>query len=104
LRESVVSNKQGHYLRAHVIISGYVQGVWFRASTRDEATRIGVAGWVRNLPDGGVEALFEGEKKKVEEIIGWCHKGPSGAQVSNVEISWERYKGEFQNFSIRYGM
>ena len=96
-------NKRGQYLRAHVIIRGYVQGVWFRASTRDEATRIGVGGWVRNLYDGSVEALFEGEKKKVEEIIGWCHRGPSGAQVSKVEISWEPYKAEFKQFDIRYG-
>lgn len=97
------NNKHGQYLRAHVVIRGYVQGVWFRASTRDEATRIGVSGWVRNLSDGSVDALFEGEKKKVEEIIGWCHRGPSGAQVSRVDISWEPYKGEYQNFNIRYG-
>jgi len=90
-------------LRAKVIVHGLVQGVFFRASTRDEAIRIGVGGWVRNLPDGTVEALFEGEKKKVEEILGWCHKGPSGAQVSGVDISWEPYKGEFMRFDIRYG-
>jgi acylphosphatase len=99
----VGDNKHRQYLRAHVIIRGYVQGVWFRASTKDEATRIGMAGWVRNLSDGSVEALFEGEKKKVEEIIGWCHRGPSGAQVSKVEISWEPYKAEFKHFDIRYG-
>ncbi len=96
-------NKIEH-LRAHVIIQGLVQGVWFRASTKEMALPIGVGGWVRNLPDGGVEAMFEGEKKKVEEIIGWCHKGPSGARVSNVEIAWEPYKGEFKRFDVRYGM
>ena len=90
-------------LRAEVIIRGLVQGVFFRASTRDEAVRLGVGGWVRNLPDGGVQALFEGEKKKVEEIIGWCHKGPPGARISKVEISWEDYKGEYKHFGIRYG-
>jgi acylphosphatase len=90
-------------LRAHVIIHGLVQGVWFRASTKDEANRLGVNGWVRNLPDGSVEALFEGEKKKVEEIVGWCHRGPSGARVAGVDIAWEPYKGEFQHFDIRYG-
>ena len=57
-------------LRAHVVIRGLVQGVWFRASTKDEADRLGVSGWVRNLSDGSVEAVFEGEKKKVEEIVG----------------------------------
>ncbi len=90
-------------LRAHVIVHGFVQGVWFRASTREEALRVGVTGWVRNLPDGSVEAVFEGEKKKVEEIVGWCHRGPSGAAVSKVDISWERFRGEFSQFDIRYG-
>ncbi|MDH4163059.1 MAG: acylphosphatase [Nitrospirota bacterium] len=90
-------------LRAQVIVHGLVQGVWFRQSTKDEAERIGVNGWVRNLPDGTVEALFEGEKKKVEEIIGWCHRGPSGAQVTKVDIAWQKYKGEFFRFDIRYG-
>jgi acylphosphatase len=89
-------------LRAKVIIHGFVQGVWFRQSTKDEAIRLGVNGWVMNLPAGTVQALFEGEKKKVEEIIGWSHRGPSGAQVSKVDISWEPYKGEFKHFDIRY--
>jgi acylphosphatase len=91
------------HLRAHVTVQGLVQGVWFRQSTKDEAVRLGVFGWVRNLPDGNVEAVFEGEKKKVEEIVGWCHRGPSGAHVTKVDISWERYRGEFGHFDIRYG-
>ncbi len=91
------------HLRAQVIIHGLVQGVWFRASTREQALRIGVGGWVRNLSDGTVQALFEGEKKKVEEIIAWCHRGPSGASVSKVDISWEPYRGEFKQFEIRHG-
>ncbi len=90
-------------LRAHVIIHGLVQGVWFRASTKETALGLGVDGWVRNLPGGGVEALFEGEKKKVEEIVGWCHKGPPGARVTKVDIVWEPYKGEFKHFDVRYG-
>lgn len=91
------------HLRAQVIIHGIVQGVFFRASTREEAIRIGVGGWVRNLPDGTVQALFEGETKKIEEIIGWCHKGPPGAQVNKVDIFWEPYEKEFKLFEIRYG-
>lgn len=91
------------YLRAQVIIHGIVQGVYFRASTREAAVRIGVGGWVRNLADGTVQALFEGEKKKVEEIVGWCHKGPPGARVDRVELAWETYKGEYKQFDIRYG-
>src|SRR5512139_365034 len=91
------------HLRAHVIVQGRVQGVWFRASTKEAADRIGVHGWVRNLPDGSVEAVFEGEKKKVEEVIGWCYRGPSGAKVSKIDIVWEPPKGEFGHFDIRYG-
>ena len=91
------------YLRAQVVVYGVVQGVFFRASTRDIASRLGIGGWVRNLPSGAVQALFEGEKKKVEEIIAWCHKGPPGAHVSNVDISWEPYRGEYKQFDIRYG-
>ncbi len=90
-------------LRAHVIVHGLVQGVWFRQSTKDEADRLGVRGWVRNLPDRTVEALFEGDAKKVEEIVGWCHRGPSGAEVTRVDISWEPYKQQFGQFDIRYG-
>ncbi|HET7318125.1 MAG TPA: acylphosphatase [Nitrospirota bacterium] len=100
---SPAKGKDAEHLRAQVIIHGIVQGVFFRAATRDEARRIGVGGWVRNLPDGTVQALFEGEKKKVEEIIGWCHKGPPGAQVTRVDISWEPYQGEYRQFDIRYG-
>ncbi len=100
---SKLSKQHMDHLRAIVIIHGVVQGVFFRASTRSEAMRIGVGGWVRNLTDGTVQALFEGETKKVEEIIGWCHKGPPGARVSKVEIFWEPYKGEFRLFEIRHG-
>jgi acylphosphatase len=88
--------------RAHVYISGRVQGVFFRAYTKEEAVRLGVKGWVRNLPDGRVEAVFEGEKEKVDEIIKWCHKGPSYARVDRVDVKWEEYKGEFDSFEIRY--
>jgi len=91
------------HLRAHVIIHGRVQGVWFRQNTKDEALRLGVRGWVRNLPDRTVEAVFEGGKKKVEELVGWCHRGPSGAEVTSVDIAWERPRGEFTHFDIRYG-
>jgi len=100
---SPAGGKDVDYLRAQVIIHGIVQGVFFRASTRDEARRIGVGGWVRNLPDGTVQALFEGEKKKVEEMIGWCHKGPPGARVTKVEIFRDPYQGEYKQFDIRYG-
>ena len=88
--------------RAHVLISGKVQGVFFRASTQDEALRLGLKGWVRNLPDGRVEAVFEGDKKAIEEIIKWCHEGPPWAKVKEVKVEWQPYRGEFERFSILY--
>jgi len=89
-------------VRAHVFISGRVQGVFFRAHTQEKAFELGVKGWVRNLPDGRVEAVFEGDEDAVKKIIDWCHVGPPAARVDDVEVIWEEYKGEFDSFSIRY--
>lgn len=89
--------------RAHVCISGYVQGVFFRYHTRELAQQLGLRGWVRNTPDDLVEAVFEGEKEAVERILKFCHRGPSGARVINVEIKWEQPRGEFSGFEVRYG-
>lgn len=89
-------------VRAHIFISGRVQGVFFRSETRREAKKRGVKGWVRNLPDGRVEAVFEGEEKSVKELIEFCKHGPPGARVTNVEILWESPTGEFRDFEIRY--
>jgi acylphosphatase len=89
-------------VRAHVFVSGRVQGVFFRHETRREARMRGVKGWVRNLPDGRVEAVFEGEEEAVKELIEFCKRGPPGAKVSGVEIRWENYTGEFKDFEIKY--
>ena len=89
-------------VRAHLIISGYVQGVFFRAYTQEKAAMLGLKGWVKNNHDGTVEAVFEGERGGVEEMIRWCHKGPTGARVSNAMIEWGDYTGEFRDFSISY--
>ena len=83
-------------------VSGRVQGVFFRYETQDEAVKHEVSGWVRNLQDGRVEAVFEGEKETVDKLIEFCKRGPTGARVTNVEIAWEGFKGEFQGFRIRY--
>jgi len=88
--------------RAHLFIDGRVQGVFYRAFTRELAYGLGLNGWVRNLRDGRVEALFEGEKKIIEQAIKQCHIGPPGARVSNIEVHWETYSGEDKGFSIRY--
>ncbi|RJX15458.1 acylphosphatase [Candidatus Bathyarchaeota archaeon] len=87
-------------VRAHVYVSGRVQGVFFRYETRKEAVKRNVKGWVRNLPDGRVEAVFEGEKEDVEKLIDFCHKGPPLAKVEKVEVFWEKYKGEFKDFKL----
>lgn len=88
--------------RAHVFISGMVQGVFFRSETAHEAKKHGVTGWVRNLPDGRVEAVFEGEEENVKQLVEFCRRGPRGARVAEVNASWETYTGEFEEFEIRY--
>ena len=90
-------------MRAHVFVSGRVQGVFFRSETEYEAVKRNVCGWVRNLPNGRVEAVFEGERAVLEELVEFCRRGPRGAGVSDVEVHWEEYTGEFKGFRIRYG-
>ena len=87
--------------RVHLFISGRVQGVFFRSSTKEKAKKIGVNGFVRNLADGRVEAVFEGKEDRIEKMVDWCRRGPIGVEVSKIEINWESYKGEFANFEIR---
>jgi acylphosphatase len=87
-------------VRAHVFVSGIVQGVFYRSSTRDEAISRGLTGWVRNLPDERVEAVFEGGKTPVEEMLKWCRRGPPGARVDGVLVSWEKPTGEYSSFRI----
>lgn len=88
--------------RAHVFISGRVQGVFFRATTKRKARKRGVKGWVKNLRDGRVEAVFEGDQDKVKKMIQFCHEGPRSARVEDVEVNWEDPTGVFEDFSIRY--
>jgi acylphosphatase len=86
--------------RAHVKVSGRVQGVFFRAETRDRARSLGLAGWVRNAPDGSVEAAFEGPSGRVRSMLEWCRRGPALAVVADVSVDWEEPRGE-QGFEIR---
>ena len=86
------------FVRAHVIISGEVQGVGFRFHTRIKARNLDLKGFVRNLDSGEVEVVFEGEKDKVKEMIEWCKKGPDSALVKDVKVKFENYTGEFENF------
>ena len=89
-------------IRAHIFVSGRVQGVWFRQKTKQKAEKLGVFGWVKNLSDGRVEAVFEGNKQQVEQMVIWARKGPFWAKVNDIDISWEKYKGEFNFFEIKH--
>jgi acylphosphatase len=86
--------------RAKIIISGTVQGVFFRREIVDLARRLGLTGWTRNLRDGRVEVLAEGERDRIAELIKFCHTGPALARVKSVEVVWSEYQGEFRNFRI----
>jgi acylphosphatase len=86
--------------RAKVVVHGMVQGVFFRAEARDRARSLGVGGWVRNAANGSVEAVFEGEAERVESMVDWCSRGPSGARVDDVDVTWAEPQGE-DGFAIR---
>ncbi len=88
--------------RVHVYISGRVQGVFFRAETQRAALSFNITGWVRNLPDGRVEAVFEGEDGNVDKMLAWSHHGPPAARVQEIIFNKESYTGEFDNFTIKY--
>ncbi len=88
--------------RIHALVSGRVQGVWFRAFTRDSAMELGVTGWVRNLPDGRVETMAEGEDNAIKAFIKALWQGPPMAQVTDVRVNEETVTREFEGFEIRY--
>ena len=86
-------------VRAHVLVSGRVQGVYFRQSTLIEAQNLGVNGWARNLIDGRLEAVFEGEEHAVKTLVNYCRQGPPAARVDTLHVSYGPFKGEFSNFT-----
>ena len=88
--------------RVHVVVQGRVQGVYFRASARNRARRLGLSGWVRNCPDGSVELLAEGEKNVLEQLIAWSRQGPPAAHVTEVQVAWQAATGEFAGFEVKY--
>ncbi len=103
MKEKEIDNKEKNIkkVRAHLSISGRVQGVVFRCYTQDIAQSLEIKGWVRNCWDGKVEIVMEGEEEKVEQLINWCYRGPRSAIVEKIDIEWEKYKGEFNSFGIR---
>ena len=88
--------------RTHVIITGKVQGVFYRAETASKARQLGLTGWVRNLKDGRVEAIFEGEEADVQKMIDFCRRGPPNAYVVDVDVRRQEWKDEFDNFEVKY--
>lgn len=94
--------KQAHvfHMQAHITISGFVQGVGFRHFLKSKAQELEITGYVQNLPDGGVEAVLQSSKEKIEKMIELCRKGPFLSNVENVEVRWEESEGKFEDFSI----
>ncbi len=89
-------------VKAHLHIDGRVQGVFYRGFVQELAERLGLKGWVRNLRDGRVEAVFEGDKEVVEKAIRQCHVGPPASRVTNIEVQWETHTGDEEEFSVRH--
>ncbi|NDB47308.1 MAG: acylphosphatase [Nitrososphaeria archaeon] len=89
-------------LRVHLFIKGKVQGVFFRQAMKVTAKKNNATGWVKNLKDGRVEAIIEGEDLDVSNVVEWCHAGPANARVEDVEIRNEKFKGEFEKFEVLY--
>ena len=88
--------------RAHIFVSGVVQGVYFRDFTRSHAIVLGLTGWVRNVSDGRVEAVVEGEREKIDHLLERLRSGPPASRVDDVQVEGEDYSGEFGNFQVRY--
>lgn len=91
-------------IKAHIFVIGRVQGVFFRENTKRKAEKLRVAGWIKNLRDGRIEAIFEGDKGNVEKMVDWARRGSFLAKVDGLDLVWEDYKGEFQEFEIRYDL
>jgi len=89
-------------VRAHVLISGRVQGVCFRMETERAAARLNVSGWVRNKPDGTVEAVLEGDAGNVNQMLSWCRQGPPLSRVDHVDVQWEAYSGKYTRLDITF--
>ncbi len=89
-------------VRARLVVTGRVQGVYYRSYAEEEAARLGVTGWVRNRRDGAVEMVVEGEERDVQAMIAWCRQGSPLARVEDVEVSWEPYSGEYTDFRVSY--
>ena len=100
----MLAKKRGgpEIVRVHLFISGIVQGVFFRAHTRNRARSLDLTGWVKNMEDGRVEVIAEGLRGMIDEFISWCHRGPEAASVHGIEVIWQQATGEFRDFQVHY--
>ena len=96
------NNNNQNKIRANIVVKGKVQGVYFRQNAQRICNEYGITGWVQNLEDGSVEATLEGNKNSVEDAISWFRVGPPNAHVERIELSYNRFSGEFQDFKINY--
>lgn len=103
-KNSPAGLKEIEKIRVHLFVSGRVQGVFFREKTRRKAEKLGVFGWVKNLKDGRLEAVFEGSRQEVEKMLKWAKRGPFFAEVKKLDFENEEYKGEFSTFEIQYDL
>jgi acylphosphatase len=87
--------------RVRLIVSGLVQGVFFRRATADQASGLAITGWVRNLSNGSVEIMAEGKCRDLEALVAWAHRGPAQAKVEELQVQWQPYRGEFAQFRVR---
>ena len=88
--------------RLHAVVYGHVQGVNFRTATRRQGQALGVSGWVRNLPDGSVEVIAEGQRSSLQQLLNWLHSGPPASRVRDVRFTWHEYEGALSQFSVRF--
>jgi len=93
---------QNNKNQIHLFITGQVQGVFFRSQAKQKARSLGITGWIKNLPNGQIEAVAQGDQNKIKQFIDWCEQGPQLAQVEKVEIKTEQYQSEYQDFEVRY--
>ncbi|MFH1671166.1 MAG: acylphosphatase [Candidatus Portnoybacteria bacterium] len=98
------NKKPEENIRAHLFVSGNVQGVFFRETARKKAAGEGVTGWAKNLRDGRVEAVFEGKESKVRKMVDWARSGPIWAKIEALDVVWEDYKNEFKEFEVKYDL
>jgi len=103
-RKKIEQKNEKEKMRVHIFVSGRVQGIFFRENTKKKAEKLAISGWVKNLRDGRLEAIFEGDRENIEKMVNWAKKGPIWAKIDDFSLVWEDYLGQFKDFEIRYDL